>query len=420
MGEGSPGEASARRAASLDRVSRADVRTSGALGVLGAAIALVTLNLRTPVTSVGPVLDDIRHTLGMSSTAAGVLTMAPVLCYGLAAPLAPRLLRRGSAETLLFAALGLVAVGIVIRVSPSVPAVFAGTVVLGVPIAVANVLVPAVIKRDFPRPGTMMGVYSMMLGVAAALGAGLSVPLKAALGDSWRWALAVWAVPAIVAAVVWLPFMRRARPRSANPDAPPAVSLWRDRKAWMVSGFLGCQALLFYASAAWLPDVLKDHGASEGAAGALLSVMLVLGIPVSLVVPMVAERVTDQRGLAVFASGTWLAGLIGLLLSPGSAALVWMILLGVAQGAGISLALALFALRASDSRHAAAISGMAQTLGYTLAAAGPLGVGALHDATGDWIAPLVLLLVTAVAMLLFGLGAARPGFVQGTETVADG
>jgi len=404
----------------LEGVSRAVVvRSSGALA-LGGAIALVTLNLRTPVTSVGPVLDDVRASLGLSGTAAGLLTMAPVLCYGLAAPLTPRLLRRISPETLLLVALAVVAAGILVRVDPSVPAMFAGTVLLGVPIAVANVLVPAVIKRDFPRPGTMMGVYSMMLGVAAALGAGLSVPLERAFDGSWRWALAAWAAPAAVAAAVWLPIMLRARARVDDAGAPPAVTLWRDRRAWMVSGFLGCQALMFYAAAAWLPDVLKAHGASEGAAGALLSVMLILGIPVSLVVPMVAERVTDQRGLAVFAAGTWLVGLLGLLLSPGSAAVAWMVLLGIAQGAGIALALALFALRAPDSRHAAAISGMAQTVGYTLAAAGPLGMGALHDASGGWTAPLLLLFAVGVAMLLFGLAAARPGYVRGIDVAERG
>ena len=386
---------------------------------LGAALAVVSLNLRTPITAVGPVLDDIRRTLHLSGTQAGFLTMLPLLCFGAAAPLAPRLVRRHAPEVVLLGAVVVLAAGALLRLPSSILALFAGTIVLGSAIAVANVVVPAVIKRDFPRPGTMMGVYAVALALSGALGAGLSVPLEHALGGSWRWGLAAWAVPALVAAAVWLPAARRAHAGPAA-AATPRVSLWRDRRAWMISGFMGSQSLLFYAIAAWLPDVLKDHGASESGAGALLSIELLVGIPTSLLVPIVAERMADQRRLAAAAAGLWLAGLTGLIAAPEAATVLWVVLIGLGSGAGIALALTLFALRSPDGARAAALSGMAQTVGYLVAATGPLAVGALHDVTGGWTAPLGLLFGVAVLMLLFGLAGAAPGHVQGAASAPVG
>jgi CP family cyanate transporter-like MFS transporter len=259
----------------------------------------------------------------------------------------------------------------------------------------------------------MMGVYSMALGLAGALGAALSVPLEHALG-SWRPALALWAIPAVASAALWFPFARRAR--AAAPAEPVArVTLWHDALAWRITGYMSCQSVLFYIFAAWLPDILKSHGFSDAAAGFLLSLELVVGISTSLVVPMIAERLADQRLLGAGAAALWLAGILGLLLSPEAGTVAWVLLIGFGQGAGISLVLTLFALRGRDGRSAAALSGMAQTVGYLVAATGPLSVGALHDATGGWTAPLLLTVVYAIAMMIFGLGAGRPGFVEARE-----
>jgi MFS transporter, CP family, cyanate transporter len=392
------------------------LRGPGSLVVLGVTLSVISLNLRMPVTSVGPVLDDIRDALHLSSTAAGVLTTLPVLCFGLVAPSAPRLLRHLAPEVVLLACLGGITAGVLLRIPETVVALFLGSVVIGSAIAVANVLVPAVIKRDFERPGTMMGMFAVSLSLGGAIGAGFSVPLEHLLG-SWNWALGAWAVPAAVCFALWLPRARRAH-AAADGEPVAHVTLWTDRKAQAVAGLMGCQALLFYAIVAWLPDILKAHGVSESRAGLLLSIGILVGIPSSLAVPVLAERREDQRMLAIASAALWVVGLLGMLLAPDTVPLVWVLLLGLGSGANLSLAFAFFALRSPDGRHAAALSGMAQSIGYLVAAIGPLAVGVLHDVTDSWDAPLVLLLAVSVLMLAFSLSASLPGFVQGREAGA--
>jgi CP family cyanate transporter-like MFS transporter len=376
----------------------------------GAALLLIGLNLRLSLAGIPTVLDDLRADLGLSRTAAGLLTTVPVLCFGLVAPLAPRLARRTGAEAALLGCMLALAAGIALRLAPAAGPLFAGTVVAGVAIAVANVLMPGIIKRDFERPGVMMAVYSTSLSGSAALGAGLTVPLEGALG-SWRWALAAAAVPALVAAIAWLPAVAA---RDGVPvDPPPAVRLWRSSTAWLVTGTFAVQSMLFYTTVAWMPDILRDEGMSAGTAGGMLSIAMLLGVPSSMVVPILAGRMADQRPLLVGATMLWVAGLIGVIVSPDGGVAVWMVLIGLGQGAGISLALMLFVIRTPDGEHAAALSGMAQTVGYAAAAAGPLAIGALHEATHGWHTPLAVMLGTCGALLAFGLGATRPGMARG-------
>jgi CP family cyanate transporter-like MFS transporter len=328
-----------------------------------------------------------------------------VLCFGAAAPIAPLLGRKLGEETVLMGCLVALTAGIALRIVPAIPPLFAGTIVLGVAIAIANVLIPSVIKRDFPRPGTMLGLYTVGLGASGALGAGLTVPLENGLG-SWRWALAAWGALGVLAAVMWIPAMSASR--AAPADSLPRVSLWRDRTAWMITGLFGFQSLLFYCVASWVPDILRDAGMSSGTAGFMLSLVLIVGLPVSLMVPVLAARREDQRPLAAGAVGLWACGLLGLLLSPGTGTVVWMVLIGAGQGAGLALALTLVVIRSRDGATAAAMSGMAQTVGYLVASCGPVTLGVVHDATGSWHPPVLLMLAASGAMLVCGLGAARP------------
>jgi CP family cyanate transporter-like MFS transporter len=388
------------------------LRTPAAVGV---ALVLVALNLRLALGAVPPVLDDIRRSYGLSSSAAGLLTTAPVLCFSLAAPLAPWLSRRLGQEQLLLACVGVIVAGIVVRLVPGVAPLFLGTVVLGVAIAVGNVIVPSIVKRAFPRPGAMMGAYTMSLSASAALGAGLTVPLEDALG-SWRVALAVWALPAVLAGLAWSVEAHGAG-REPSPGVSQVVELRRDRTAWLVTASLALQSFLFYALLGWTPDILRDAGLSSVAAGAQLSIAMVCGIPASLLLPVLAGRGRDQRALAFVAPGLWAAGLVGLLLAPGTATAVWMVLAGLGQGAGIAFALTLVVLRAPDGVHAASLSGMSQGVGYALGAVGPFALGALHDATGGWTWPLLTMLATTAGLLACGLGAGRDRFVRGRPRV---
>jgi CP family cyanate transporter-like MFS transporter len=268
------------------------------------------------------------------------------------------------------------------------------------------VLVPSLIKRDF-RPeqvGLLTGGYTMAISASGAIAAALTIPVEEAIGHGWRPALAFWALPALVAAAVWLPWIRGGRPPA---DAPALPSLWRNRLAWQVTAFMGIQSLLFYSCLSWLPALLRSEGIDRGAAGALLSVMLLTAIPTCLLVPVWASRAADQRGAIAVTLAVYAAGLLGLLIAPGAAPAAWATLLGFAQGALLALAFLMFGLRAPDQEHAAQLSAMAQTVGYAVAATGPLLLGVLREATGGWAVPVAVLLAVLVPLFFAGMAAGR-------------
>ncbi len=381
--------------------------------LVAAAIVLVALNLRSALTVVGPLIRDVREGDGLSGTAVGLLAAAPLLAFGLISPIGPRLAARFGLERTLVACMLVLAASLALRPLPSAVLLFAGTLAAGAGIAVANVLLPALVKRRFGADATFVaGIYSVALGAGAALAAGLAVPSERWLGGSWRAALGIWALPALLAALVWLPLLRGRARRGAG-AAGIRVVLWRDRVAWSVTGYMALLAVQFYAQVAWLPEIYRHEGLSKGAAGALLSLSLIVGIPFGFVVGALAGRLRDQRPIVWVGGLLALGGWIGVLLAPTAAASLWATMLGVAFGIGFTLVLALFVLRASDTPHAAALSGMAQSVGYTLGAIGPIAVGALHDATGGWTVPLTVLIGVAAANLVLGLGAGGPGLVRG-------
>lgn len=365
------------------------------------AIVLASLNLRPAVVAISPLLGEIRADLGLSATAAGVLTTLPVLCFGLLAPLAPVLARRWGLERALFVSLVVLCVGFALRLVPETWGLFAGTVVAGCAIGLGNVLLPALIKRDFAdRIGLMTGLYSMALSGGAALAAGLTLPVATAAGLDWRGALATWGVLAVLGVLVWVP--RALRPDPAGSTAFGAgagagvarSAVWRSPLAWAVTVVMGMQSLSFYAVNAWLPEIMVALGRTPEAGGWLLALCNLAGILGSFVTPILAGRLRRQRGVGVVLVVLVGTGLLGLALAPGAAAL-WVVLVGLGQGGGISLALTLMALRARDAAHTSELSGMAQSAGYLLAATGPLGLGLAHDATGAWTLPLFLLVAAA-------------------------
>lgn len=375
-------------------------------------LVLLTVNLRAAITGIAPVLGELRDAFGLSGAEVGVLTTLPVLCLGVFAGAAPLVARRVGTETAIAGSLVMITAGIVLRVVESPLSLFVGTVLAGAGIAMGNVLMPAVIKRVFPsRVGSLTGLAMMLMATSGAVAAGLAVPLDEAGG--WRLALAVWAVPSLVAALVWGPLALRGRRAPTAPVTAPRGegSLLRSRVAWYVAVFMGLTSLMFYVLMSWLPEIMQDAGFAPAAAGMMVSAMLIVGIPLGFVVPVFAARLPDQRPLIVAVAVTMVVGIGGLLLAP-SAGWVWAIVLGIGTGSAFPLAYTLLSLRAPSPSVAAALSGMAQTGGYLLAGVGPLAVGVLHDATGGWTVPLGLLLALVVPEVVFGLLAARPGFVR--------
>ena len=380
--------------------------------VLG--IVLLAANLRPALTGVAPLIGQIRADTGISNGVAGLLTTLPLLAFGLLSPIAPRVARMFGMERVLLASLLVLAAGILLRWAGAVAALFLGTVVLGAAIALANVLLPSLVKREFPgHAGLMTSVYSTSLGISAAIAAGVSVPLAQLAGIGWRGALAVWAIPALLAGVAWLPQLSRSdHPTDPAVRSPPEIrDLWHSPLAWQVTLFMGLQSLAYYVTLTWLPEILQAEGMGAARAGWMLGLSQAVAIVTMFLAPMFAERRPSQRGVVGVAVGISGVGVLGLLVAGSTASTLWVVLLGLGQGASFSLALTFFALRASDSGHAAALSGMAQSVGYLLAAGGPFLFGVLRDVTGTWKVPLALLLTVTICLLIAGIGAARDAHV---------
>ncbi|QKG23821.1 CynX/NimT family MFS transporter [Actinomadura verrucosospora] len=379
-------------------------------------LVLLTINLRAAITGISPVLGDLRDAFGLSGVEVGVLTTLPVLCLGVFASLAPLAARRLGTETAIAGSLLLITAGILLRVVASPLPLFAGTVLAGAGIAMGNVLMPAVIKRAFPRRvGSLTGLAMMLMAASGAIAAGLAVPLNDAGG--WRLALAVWAVPSLVAALAWGPLALRGR-RSPEPAAAPAAvpaapegSLLRSPRAWYVAVFMGLASLMFYVLMSWLPEIMQDAGYAPATAGMMVSAMMIVGIPLGFLVPVLAARMRDQRVVVAGVVLTMVVGIGGLMVAP-AAGWAWTVVLGIGTGSAFPLAYTLLSLRSPTPSVAARLSGMAQTGGYLLAGFGPLAMGVLHSATGGWHVSLTLLLVLVVPELVFGMLAARPGFVR--------
>ncbi|MFF5934956.1 CynX/NimT family MFS transporter [Streptomyces sp. NPDC012508] len=388
--------------------------------LLMAAIVLASLNMRAALASVAPLVGEIAAQYGLSSTASSLVTSVPVLFLGAGALVAPWLGRRHGVEPVLLAALLLLGLGILVRVLPSVYALYGGGVLVGTAIALLNVLMPGLIKRDFPdRAASMTSLYTGAMIAGATVVAAASVPLEDAFGGSWEASLAFWSLLAALAAVSWLPQVLLAKSRTGHGRRPsaghgvrsaaaatPARSVWRSALAWQVTLFMGLQSLWTYVLIAWMPTIFTDHGMSRSTAGVMFAFNTLTQVAGAFAVPLLAGRMRSQRPLVVLVTTLVAAGYAGLLAAPVQGAWLWSALLGVGQGGGVGLALTLIVLRAGDAVTASRLSGMAQTVGYLLAAAGPLVAGAVHQATGSWTVPIVMVLGVCATALVVGLLAA--------------
>lgn len=383
--------------------------------MLIAGIVFVAMNMRAPLTSVGPLSGMIRDHLQLSGTWAGMITTLPLLAFALLSPFVPRLGQRYGMERAIGVSILFLLIGIILRSSSGAAALYAGTAILGLAIAVCNVLLPSLIKREYPhRIGVMTGVYSISMNLCGAIASGISVPLAAGAGLGWQGALGIWGVVSFVALLVWLPQIKARREATASLHQSAGsrrVNVWRSSLAWQVTMFMGIQSLVFYVLIAWLPDMLSMQGISSDQSGWLLSMMQLALLPFTFIVPVIAGRMSNQRILVAVTSMLLLAGTLGLLYGSSTLIICWIILLGVGGGFAFSLSMMFFGLRTENSQQAAELSGMAQSVGYLLAAMGPTLFGYLHDATNSWTAPLMILVAASVLLFIFGWGAAQDRYV---------
>ena len=382
-------------------------------------LILVALNLRPALSSMAPLLSEVSGSLGLSAAQAGLLTTLPVLCLGLFAPLAPVLARRFGAERVVLGILLTLAGGIVLRSAFGQVGLFVGSILAGASIGVIGVLLPGIVKRDFAKQaGTMTGVYTMALCLGAAMAAGATVPLSEQLGHSWALGLGFWVVPALLAAVFWLPQV--GEKHGAHQVAYRVRGLLRDPLAWQVTLYMGLQSSLAYIVFGWLPSILIGRGLTPTQAGLVLSGSVIVQLISSLAAPWLATRGKDQRLAIVIVMLMVLGGLFGCLYAPLDGLWGWAILLGLGQGGSFSLALTLIVLRSRDAHVAANLSSMAQGFGYTLASMGPFAVGVVHDLTGGWNALGWIFGLVGLGAIIAGIGAGRALYVgASSERVTD-
>jgi CP family cyanate transporter-like MFS transporter len=388
------------------------------------AVAAAGFNLRTAITSLPPLFPDLGIRLHLSSAALSLLAATPVICFGVVSAFAAWLNRRFGEEPILLVALGVLTAGLLLRGAAPAVLLFPGTALAASAIAILNVLLSSMVKRRWPeRAGLLIGVYLTMLSLGAILSSLISVPLYRSSGGSVRLALGLWAAPAALAMLLWLPQLRYraavaaplSQPAVSQPAAPPAagpaagrIKIYRYALTWQVTAFMGLQSLLYYAALSWLPTIFQDRGTSAVTAGNLLALMAVGNLATSLIVPVLAHRRPSQRALVVPSMIGTAAGLAGSLWAPLGQAPLWVLVLGISQGSCLGLAIFFMMARAPDPGVAASLSAFSQSVGYLVASAGPLEVGLLHTATGSWDLPVILLLVLSAAELIVGVLAGRP------------
>ena len=434
--------------------------------LLALSLLLIACNLRPVFGSLSVVLPDIMRDTGLSATGASLLTTLPIVCLGIFSAPAPALARRFGVERTLLGAMVLICMGTVLRAWVSLPLLFVSSVLAGAGIALGNVLLLGLIKRDFPRRAAMMtGLYTLAICAGASAATAFTVPLEQhVFNGAWAPALASWALPALVVTVLWTPLALSTphRPTTAapatSPDSdnaakaatatraanaahvanattasPPAEAgpsgntaalpshhaaqgnLGRSRLAWQVTVFMGSQSAMAYIVMGWLAPILRERGLSSAAAGYVVATAILTQLVTSLVTPSMAARCKDQRGLAAGLAVLVSVSLLALIFAPLSGRWLWAVLLGCGLGSAFSLALSLIVMRSPNMQVTAQLSAMAQGWGYALAAFGPLLVGLLRDGTGSYTSAAALIAALAAAMAWSGWGAGRNLLVGGTQ-----
>ena len=377
------------------------------------AIAAIAFNLRPPISSVGPLISEIRSDTGLSNTLLGMLTTLPILSFGLLSVFTPLFTRRLGTEGTMAMALSILTAGTLLRVVPGVFPLFAGTIIAGAGIAFGNVILPGIVKKQFPtKTGLVTGIYSGMLGTGAALSSGLSVPLSKNLGLGWRWALGFWAIFSFFALLIWLPQLKQNFQVVARRSLGSSLKqLSKSGLAWNVAFFMGFQSFTFYIIITWLPEILQDRGIGAVEAGWLLSLCQGVGVFGTFIIPALAERLENQKIPVLILITLEMISLLFLMNPETAFTGVIVSMLGFSMGGSFGMALLFIVLRTTNSDSANELSGISQSVGYTMAATGPALFGAVFDLTEIWTIPLGMLLIFSALKFWSGWKAGSKGVV---------
>lgn len=395
------------------------VTTRNTLLIFG--IIFVAFNLRPSITAVGPLIGAIRTDTGMTNSVAGLITTLPLLAFAFLSPLAPKLAQKIGKEMTIFLALIFLGIGLVIRSTGMIFTLFLGTAIIGVGIAFCNVILPGIVKQSFPRKvGLMTGIYTVSMGTFAGIAPGISIPLADKLQIGWQGSLSVWLVLLAMALIVWFPQVRKRGAKvSTIASVTKKTSMLSSALAWQVTLFMGLQSLIYFCFITWLPEMLYSQGMSAATAGWMVSILQFSGIPANFIIPVIADRLSNQKSMVIGIGALCLIGILGLLVGGNIMLITISIMcIGMGTGAAISLALTLMGLRVANAEQAANLSGMAQSIGYFLAALGPFFLGFLFDTLHSWTVPLLLLILVTIIMTVVGYGAGRNQYVLETSEKA--
>ena len=378
------------------------------LVVLG--ILFISFNLRAPITAVGSVVDLIQAEYGLSSTAAGFITTLPLLAFAVVSPFVAQIAGKiGHARTMM-AGLLLILCGEFIRSYTGAAGLFAGTAVIGVGIAIGNVIIPGIIKLYFSeKVGMVTSIYTSGMCIYAAVGAGISVPLAKGMNLGWKNALASWFILTVLTILIWLPQVRKQNTAAASgKKAASGSSIWKSGLAWWVTLFMGIQSLLFYSLVAWLKTIVTSKGMTDVFAGNMAMLFQLMAIPATLLIPTLCDKFKDQRVLVLVTCAIYATGML-LFLLAGSAAMITLavVFMAIGMGGSISLSIAFISLRSPNSARASQLSGMSQSAGYLLAAVGPIVTGFLYETMSSWTMPLILFIVLIALLAVCGLWAGK-------------
>lgn len=370
------------------------------------AIIFLASTLRTPLTVVGPIISYIRDDLGISNVLAGFLTTIPLLAFAICSPFAPRISRKLGMEKTLFYSMILLTFGIILRSIGTTLFLVIGTALIGIAISFGNVLVPSFFKLKYPSHiGLLTGIYTLSMNVSAGVALGLSNPIASNSSFGWQGSLAISVILTLITLVTWIPLLRGEKidlnTVTKSGESKEEKKLWKIPLAWAIALSMGFQSLIFYCSTAWLPEILISQGYSADKAGWMTSVMQMSQIPMTFLIPIIAEKLPSQRPIVFIFSSLYLLGFTGLFFELTDFTVLWMMCIGLGGGASFGIVMMLFTLRTRTAYEAAQISGFAQSVGYLLAAVGPVLFGYLHDATNSWNIPIVLFIMAAIVLFIF-------------------
>ncbi|MFD4816639.1 CynX/NimT family MFS transporter [Peribacillus butanolivorans] len=372
------------------------------------SILFIAANLRAPITSIGPLISLIRDDTGINNAVAGMVTTIPLIAFTLVSPAAPLIAKRIGMEWTLLYSLLLLIVGLFLRSISSVTALMTGMAFMGIAIAVGNVLLPGIIKQKHPeKAGILTGAYIASMNLSSAIGFGISIPLAKEAGLGWQGSLLCWAILAITTLILWLPQVKGKRGERMNRTSKSTTSIfsfemWKSPTAWNITLFMGLQSLPFYILSAWLPDMLMAQGMDQAKSGWMLSINQFTSLPATIITPIVAMRISNRSILGIISGILMTIGMVGVGFGQLSLIPICMVLIGLGNGMAISFAMITFGLRTESAQQAADLSGMAQSIGYLLAAIGPILIGLIHDLTHSWALPKLILIFITVFLIISG------------------